>query len=110
MRQRNGGDACLLSSPVEVSYVLDRFLLANEMGLDETSILSGGLAQAALSVFVSGLVSLVLSLIVIGSVWGLMGAAFGATVGGLEGVVEAPGLGILANQLGRSRMARLGRR
>lgn len=105
-----GGNACLLSSPVEVSYVLDRFLLANEMGLDETSILSGGLAQAALSVFVSGLVSLVLSLIVIGSVWGLMGAAFGATVGGLEGVVEAPGLGILANQLGRSRMARLGRR
>ncbi|MCX7849664.1 hypothetical protein [Thermus sp.] len=91
--QVGGQGTCKASSPPEVLYILDRFLLANRMGLDDTLLGTGGLAQTALSVLVSTLVSLVLSLIVIGATWNMMGMVFGATVRAGDTVIEAPGLG-----------------
>lgn len=84
---------CQQSTPVEVLYILDRFILANQMGLDDSLLGNGGLAQTALSVFVSTLVSMILSLIVIGATWNMMGMVFGATVRAGDTVIEAPGLG-----------------
>lgn len=80
------------SDPPAALHVLDRYILADRLGLDNTAIGNGGLAQTALAFFVSSVVSLALSLIVIGATWGLMGAAFGAAVRGGDTVIEAPGL------------------
>lgn len=86
---KSGGEK---SVPQAALHTLDRYILANRLGLDETLVGGGGLAQTALAFFVSSIVSLALSLIVIGATWNLMGAAFGAAVRGGDTVIEAPGL------------------
>lgn len=89
--------SCLISLPWEISFIIDRYILANELGVPESIYGSGNLAHTALSLVVSMVSMIAISLVVFAAGWSLLGTVLSTGIDGLAKLTEPPGLTPLTN-------------